>query len=78
MAFRPVADKTLGLRVTTQEKAALEAEAAAEGITLSVLLYRRVFDKPDARRPRGRRRKHEREQPEGLFDDSGLGLGLTG
>jgi hypothetical protein len=56
--------------VSPEEKAALEAEAAAEGVTVSLLVYRRTFNKPDAQIRRGRRPKHA-TQPERLFDKTG-------
>lgn len=45
---------TAALRLTHSEKAQLQAEADAEGITISVLLYRRAFGVPDANHARGR------------------------
>jgi hypothetical protein len=56
---RPVANATIGVRVTAAEKAQLAEEAAAEGVTLSTLLYRRAMNKPDARRPQGKRPKDD-------------------
>jgi hypothetical protein len=57
--------------VSPEEKAALEAQAAAEGVTVSLLVYRRAFNKPDAQIKRGRRPKHAPSQPERLFDKTG-------
>lgn len=53
--------RTLGLNVTDEEHAALMAEAEELGISASLLMYRRIFNKPDARRRAGRPRK---KQPE--------------
>lgn len=52
--------------VTPEEKAQLEAEARAQGISVGLLVYRRVFDKPDAQRPRGPKPRHTRNQREEL------------
>lgn len=54
--------------VTFDEKAQLQADAAAEGVTVSALIYRRVFNKPDAERRVGR---PPQNQPEGLFPMTG-------
>lgn len=59
------------LFLTPEEKDELEAQAAAEGVSLSLLMYRRIFNKPDETRPLGRKPKHERHQPEGMFDMAG-------
>lgn len=59
--------ETLGVRITPDEKAQLEAEARAHGVTLSTLVYRRALNQPVVKRPRGRRPQHERQQDEGLF-----------
>lgn len=52
--------------VTTAEKAELESQAAAEGISVSLLIYRRVFNKPEETRRPGRKPKHDRGQAEEL------------
>lgn len=57
--------------VSPEEKAQLEADAKAAGVSVSLLMYRRIFDKPDAERRVGRKPKHPRNQPEGLFPMTG-------
>ena len=57
--------------MSPEEKAQLEAEAKADGVSVSLLIYRRVFDKPDAERRVGRKPKHARNQAEGLFPMTG-------
>lgn len=59
------------LLLTTEEKKQLQRMADAEGVSLSLFMYRRVFNKPDAERPRGRKPKHARDQDEGLFAKTG-------
>ena len=59
------------VRVTPEEKRQLEAQAEAERISVGLLMYRRIFDKPEAERPRGRKPKHGRDQSEGLFQMTG-------
>jgi len=70
---RPIADATVGVRVSAAEKAQLEADARAEGVSVSTLIYRRTFNKPDARRPQGRRPKHDPSADEAID-----GLLMTG
>lgn len=57
-----------------EEKAELEALAAAEGVSVSLFLYRRAFNKPDANHRVGRppKPRNERSQTEQLD------LGMTG
>ena len=62
------AEAAVQLWLTHAEKKRLQEEAAAEGVSMSVLLYRRVFDQPDATRKAGRKPKNDPKQPEGLFD----------
>lgn len=62
---------TVSTMVSVEERSQLEAEAAAEGVTLSTLLYRRALNKPDAERRPGRPAKHARTQPEGIFSMTG-------
>lgn len=45
----------VAMSVSPDEKALIEAAAAKEGVTLSVFMYRRVFNQPDAKRDRGRK-----------------------
>lgn len=59
--------ETVSLRVTPEEKEAVLAEAEREGVTVSVLLYRRIFNAPDAHRHVGRPPRYRREQDEELF-----------
>lgn len=68
---RPKADATVGVRMTSQEKAQLAEEAAAEGVTLSTLLWRRAFNRPDASR-------HWGNKPKETVDNEIEGLSLTG
>lgn len=63
-----VTTTSISVRLTDAEKAQLEREAEAEGITTALLVYRRALNKPDAERKRGRKPKHDPNQPEGLFD----------
>lgn len=61
----------VGTSVSPDEMRELEQAAAAEGVTVSTLVYRRVMNKPDAVRRTGRPPKHSRTQPEGLFQMTG-------
>lgn len=70
-AHPPAATESIGVRLTVDEKAQLEALAAAEGVSVSLFVYRRVMNRPDAQRPRGRRPKVQRAQPEELFQMTG-------
>lgn len=70
-AARPRADATVGVRMTSEEKAQLAREAAAEGVTLSTLVWRRAFNRPHAIRRQGNQPKH-------TVDDEIEGFGMTG
>jgi len=64
----------VNMRLSPEEKAQLDAEAEAQGVTVATLVYQRVFNKPDVVRRVGRPRKEKTDQPiEGLER-----LGMTG
>jgi hypothetical protein len=71
MISRMAKRETVNTSVTEDERRELEAEAARQGVTLSVLVYRRVMLKPDAVKKPGRPRRHPRTQDEGLFGMTG-------
>lgn len=57
--------------VSPQEKTLIEAAAAREGVSVSVFMYRRIFNRPDATRQVGRPKSAGNDsasQAEGLFD----------
>lgn len=60
----------VALRVSREEKDALQAEADSLGITVSVLIYRKLFDKPDAQRQRFGTPRGDHDE-EGLFRMTG-------
>lgn len=67
------AEDRLVVGLSKEEKAQLAAEAEREGISMGLLAYRRIFDKPHATRRVGRPKKHSHDNPQeaGLFKLTG-------
>lgn len=69
--------RTLGFAVSDEEHAAIRAEADALGISVSLYLYRQVFDKPNAFKRSGRPAK-ERPTKETRNDNQDGLWAMTG
>lgn len=66
-------DAVAQVRMTHEEKQMLEDAAKREGVSVSLYMYRRIFNEPTAMRRPGRRPKHQAtpQNEDGLFKMTG-------